>query len=120
MKIFWFDTETTGLNAYKNDIVEMSCLIEIDKKIVDKKKWTLQPFSYENVEEEALKISGKTLTEIKSYAPAPSVFLDIISFLNKYVDKFDKEDKLYPAGYNIIKFDMPMLQSLFRKNNHRY
>lgn len=119
-KIFWFDVETTGRNPYQNDIVELACLIEIDKQVVDKKSWKMQPVSYENIDEEALEITGKTLTEIKGYPPSPQIFLELQSFLNKYVDKYDREDKLYPAGYNIIKFDFPFLKNLFSKHEHKY
>lgn len=120
MKILWFDIESTGVNVYKNDIIEFACLVEIDYKIVDKKVWQMQPISYEHVSDEALEITGKTLNEIKSYEPAPATFMEMISFFNKYIDKYDKKDKFYPAGYNVIKFDLPMLKNFFFKNNHKY
>jgi oligoribonuclease (3'-5' exoribonuclease) len=34
VKIFWFDTETTGLDPVVNSIVQLAAIIEIDGEVV--------------------------------------------------------------------------------------
>jgi len=39
--------------------------------------------------------------------------------LEKYVDKYDKKDKFYSAGYN-VRFDLDFLQSFFMKRGNKF
>jgi len=39
--------------------------------------------------------------------------------IEEHVDKYDKMDKFYPAGYN-VRFDLDFLQSFFHKRGNRY
>jgi DNA polymerase III subunit epsilon len=119
MKILYFDTETTGISPEKNDIVQLSGMVEIDGKVVEEFNLRCQPFSFENVQREALEVTGLTLTDLMSY-PKPDVLYDeFIDILMRYVDKYDKNDKFYPAGYN-VRFDLEFMNQFFKKNGDNY
>ena len=118
-KIAWIDGETTGLDALQNDILTLSVIIEIDGKIKDKLDLKMQPFNYQAITEEALKINGMSVKEIKTFQSPNEAHKILIKFLQKYVNQFDKNDKLIPAGYN-VGFDMDFLFKFFQKCGDAY
>ncbi len=69
-KIAYIDSETTGLDSLQNDILTLSIIIEIDGKIVNKLNVEMQPFNYQSITDEALKINGMTVEQIKKF-PSP-------------------------------------------------
>ena len=118
-KVFWFDVETTGLNPVDHDIVQLALLIEIDDEIVESKNMLMQPFDYSTIDLEALNKQGRTVEEIKTYPNPKKVYPELISVLEKYVDRYDKTDKFHNGGYN-SKFDMDFLKQYFIKNGDIY
>jgi DNA polymerase III epsilon subunit-like protein len=123
MKILWFDCETTGLNPIQNDIISLAMIIEIDGEVTDKLYLKIQPHSFENISDEALKINGFTREDLKTFLPPKEAHKQIATLLAKYVDKFKKfktmEDKLIPAGYNVL-FDIQFLSEFFKKCDDNY
>lgn len=123
MKIFYFDIETSGLDSKINDILTLSGLIEIDGEVKETIDLKIQPFNWESISDEALKVNGLTREEIKTFLPPREAFLKIQSLFKKYVDPYKKnktsEDKLLPAGYN-VKFDIDFLNQFWKKNNDNY
>ena len=118
-KIFYLDTETTGVNPISNDIVQIAFIIEIDGKIKGKYNLFCQPLDYSRVSEEALRKQNRTLEDIKKYPSMNEAYEKLISIMSSYVDKYDKMDKFYPAGYN-VKFDINFLSNFFTKNGDKY
>jgi DNA polymerase-3 subunit epsilon len=47
------------------------------------------------------------------------VYNEFIQTLKEYINKFDKEDKFYPAGYN-VRFDLDFLAAFFSKTGDPY
>lgn len=119
MKILYFDCETTGRSAVKNDIVQLSGMIEIDGVVKEEFNFRCQPFDFSTVEEEALKVTGLTLEDLKSYPLPKEMYTKLVTLLSKYCNKFDKNDKFYPAGYN-VSFDLDFLANFFAKNGDKY
>lgn len=118
-KVFWFDVETTGLYGWKHDIIQLAYMVEIDRVIVDKGVFTMQPMNFgDAIDEGALKIHGMSREDLRTFQPAINGHQQIMSVLDKYINKSDKEDKFIPAGYN-VKFDMEFLQANFKKHNNR-
>lgn len=118
-KVCWFDTETTGLSATRNDIIQLAMLIEIDGNIKAKYNWVMQPTSYKDISKEALKINGVTIADLKKYPDSKTVYQEILMVLDSYIDKYDRNDKFTPAGQNVA-FDVDFLLNFFKKNKNKY
>jgi len=118
-KILWFDVETTGLDPKENDIIQLSGMIEIDNEIKDTFNFKMQPYNWNSISDEALKINNTTIEDLKSYEDPNIQYKKFRSILDKYVSKFDKLDKFIAAGYN-VRFDIDFLKEYFIKNNNSY
>jgi len=119
MKVMLIDTETTGLSAYKNGIHQLAGIIKIDGKVEEKFNYKIRPFPKDEIDEEALKVSGVTKEQIMAYPEPTSVHMVFTKMMEKYVDKFKKEDKFHLAGQN-VPFDAGFLNSFFRKCGDKY
>ena len=118
-KILWFDTETTGTNPEKHDIIQIAMIIEIGDEIVDQQKYSVQPFNWDTIQPDALKVSGHTIDDLKGFMKPMELYPIIQKLLCKYVNKFDKQDKFYPAGYR-VDFDLNFLNQFFIKCGDKY
>ncbi len=118
-KIAWIDGETTGLDSLQNDLLTFSVIIEIDGEIKDKLNLEMQPFNYQSITDEALRINGMSVEQIKKFPPAHEAHKKIVALFSKYVDRYNKNDKLIPAGYN-VGFDVDFLFKLFQKCGDPY
>ena len=118
-KAFYFDVETTGLSAWKNDIIQIAYLIEINGEIALEKNLLVKPFNMSTVDPRALKVNRTTVEQIENYPLPRQVHNEIQEDLAIFVNKFDKADKFTPIGYN-VKFDIDFLNQFFKKNNDKY
>lgn len=118
-KILYFDTETTGKDPKENGLIQLSGIIEIDGEIKEEFNFKMAPFSQDIVDPEALAVNGTTREEVQKYPDPKEVYKQITTLFAKYVDKFDREDKFYPAGYN-VRFDLEFLQNFFLKNGDKF
>lgn len=118
-KILYFDVETTGLDAVKNDITQLAGILEIDGKEVERFNFDVKPFDMENVSKEALEVTGKTMNDLEGYTDPRIIYNKFTIMLSRYVDKYDRNDKIIPAGYN-VNFDIQFLRNFFLKNNDVY
>lgn len=108
------DCETTGLNAYKNDVIQLALIIEEDGRELGSKVFFMQPHSWENIEQGALDVHKMTMEQIKTFPKPKETHGEIKKFLGQYVNRYDKMDKLYPAGFNVA-FDIAFIQHFFKK-----
>jgi len=119
-KIFWIDTETTGLDSIKHDIIQLSCLVEINGKIETKEDFLCQPFSYTNIDPVALQINNTTIEDLKSRQTPQEMHCKLKTVMHKYIDNYTKgHAKFSPAGFN-VRFDVDFLREFFIKNNDKY
>jgi len=118
-KLVWIDAETTGLDSLQNDILTFSVIIEIDGNIKDKLNLKMQPFNYQSITDEALRINGMSVEQIKKFPPAHEAHKKLVALFEKYVDRYNKNDKLTPCGYN-VGFDVEFLFKLFQKCGDPY
>lgn len=118
-KLFWFDTETTGRDFSIHEIIELSCIIEIDGEIKEKMTWYPKPDNDPSLwSKEALELNRTTEQELLNRTLTQKQFLtELIVLLKKYVDNKDKYDFFNPAGHNVI-FDVNFLKALFLKYFH--
>ena len=118
-KILYLDVETTGLKPDIHDIIELAYIIEVNGEIKERACLNIQPFSYDNIEPEALKVSGHTAEQLRSFLTPRDAYRIFIEALGKHVDKYDRADKFYPAGFN-AGFDLEFLNQFFLKNGDKY
>jgi DNA polymerase-3 subunit epsilon len=120
MKILYLDLETTGLNPNENAIIELSGILEVNKEPQESFSIYMKPDSDQVVDNEALKAIGIDEDTINSYPTQQTGYSRFISFLEKYINPYDKTDKLFLVGYNIHSFDVPFLRTFFNRNNNKY
>jgi len=97
----FFDIEATGLNVAKDRIIEINIYRVSPNGTEESKTWVINP-EYP-ISEEATKVHGFTADDLKDKPTFKQVAKDI--------DKFLKNCDL--AGYNAIKYDIPMLVEEF-------
>ena len=120
-KIIFIDTETGGVNPEKAALIQLSGIIRIDKKDVEKFNFYIKPFENSEVTEKALEVQGRTLEELKTdkYVEEKEVYKQFINILDKYIDKYDRTDKFIVAGYN-VRFDVDILKAFFQRHGNNF
>lgn len=121
-KILFFDVETTGLDSHKNGIHQLACILDIDGKETERFNFKIKPFASDVIEESALKVGNVTLEQITGEGYLEPTFQKnkFCDILKKYVDKYNKADKIHLAGYNNASFDNQFLRRLFEKCGDEY
>lgn len=119
-KLFVFDIETTGVKHWRNGVHQISGMIVIDGDVKESFDFRVQPNPKCTIEEDALEISGVTKEQILQYPEMKSVYSEIISILEKYVDKYNRMDKFHLVGYNNAAFDNNFLRGFFVQNRDNY
>ena len=121
IKIIFIDTETGGVNAEKSALIQLSGIIEVDGTEKEKFNFYIKPFENSEVNEKALEVQGRTLEELRTekYIDESIIYKKFLEILDKYIDKYDKNDKFIVAGYN-VKFDIDILKALFERNNNKF
>ena len=124
IKRIFLDTETTGLDPFKNDIIELGGVIETEEApdvifAAEEFLFKMAPRNWDSISEEALKINKTTVEELKSYPPPMVVYDEFIGLLDKYIDRYDKKDKFIFIGWNVY-FDWNFLRSFFTKSGNKY
>ena len=120
-KIIFIDTETGGVNPEKAALIQLSGIIRIDKKDVEKFNFYIKPFENSEVNEKALEVQGRTLEELKTdkYVEEKEVYKQFVNLLDKYIDKYDRTDKFIVAGYN-VRFDVDILKAFFQRHGNNF
>lgn len=121
IKIIFIDTKTGGVNAEKSALIQLSGIIEVDGTEKEKFNFYIKPFENSEVNEKALEVQGRTLEELgtEKYIDESIIYKKFLEILDKYIDKYDKNDKFIVAGYN-VKFDIDILKALFERNNNKF
>lgn len=137
-KIFYYDVETTGLDHRKSSIHQLSGAIEVDGVIVEEFDFKIKPLDtgvenimqaarwvkvYFNKEHspQALEMAGATLEELKERGREPKdVLNELLAIMAKYVNQYDKNDKLFLCGYNNRRFDDNVFRQWFSDLEYKW
>jgi DNA polymerase-3 subunit epsilon len=119
VKMLWVDTETTGLDPVKNDIIQLAGIVEIDGVVKEEFNIKCQPFDYETISPQALETNKMNVEQLKMFQAPQIAYKQLVSILDKYVDKYNKADKFTPVGQN-VQFDINFLRQFFVKNNNKF
>lgn len=120
MKILFFDLETTGLLPNRHGIHQIGGEITINGEVQEKFDFKVRPNPKAEISDKALEIAGVSLETISNYQPMEEVFAKFIEMLDRYVDRYDKSDKFFLAGYNNTSFDNNFLRGWFLQNGDKY
>lgn len=120
MKVLFFDLETTGTLVNKHGIHQISGEIVIDGEVKETFDFRVQPNPKALIEQEALDVAGVTKEQIIAYPPMGEIYAKFVNMLSKYVDRYDKKDKFFLAGYNNASFDNHFLRAWFIQNGDKY
>ncbi len=121
MKLLYLDTETGGLDAKVNPVLQISGIVEIDSVVVQEFDLRLRPHPSAVIDSKALSINcldperlhdPDRLEPIDAYKKLKSIFLT-------YINKYDKKDKLYLVGQN-VHFDYGFLLELWNRQGDNY
>lgn len=121
MKLFYFDTETTGTDPKRNAIVQLAYIVEIDGKVIREGNMLIKPFEGAKIEPEALKVNKRTEEEI-TQEPFKDFFASykyFVRMLDTHIDRYNREDKFIMVGHN-VHFDANFLSEFFKKNGDKY
>lgn len=119
-KLFFFDTETTGLIPSQHAIHQLSGLIVINGSIREDFNYQIRPHSKALIEEAALQVSNVTREQIMEYPEAYITHTKLLNLLAKYCNKFDKSDKFHMIGYNNRRFDDEFFRFFFNLLGDKY
>ena len=119
MKLLYLDCETTGIDPFKNGLIQVAGLLEIDGEVKEEFNFKCRPFPGKLISEDALKANGVTLEELKVLPDPKEVYQKLLAIFDKYVDRYAKEDKFYQVGQN-TKFDYDFLSQWFKDNGNKY
>jgi DNA polymerase-3 subunit epsilon len=122
IKLVFADTETTGLDAKKNGIVQLAgSIARFDKEIeiIERFNFRMRTLPNDIIEQSALDVNGLTVEQINSYPQPSEVHRALMLLFEKYCDKFNKADKMFLVGYN-ARFDYDALRAWFEKLNDKY
>jgi DNA polymerase-3 subunit epsilon len=111
--IFWFDTETTGLTS-EHEIIQIAGFVEIKGVVKCRFNIKSQPTRFDNISEEALKVNGKTIEEIRTYPKQEVMYKKLLKIFNHFKPAYN--DRFYLGGWN-VRFDLDKLTSLFNKRD---
>lgn len=119
-KILFFDLETTGVQVWRNGIHQIAGIIEIDDKEVERFNILVAPNPKAEITDEALQAGNVTREQIQAYQPMKEGYNQLIRILAKHVDRYDKKDKMFLAGYNNAQFDNQFLRAFFEQNGDTF
>lgn len=119
VKLFYFDSETTGLDHRQHAIVQMAGSIVIDGEEVEKFDLKMRPGAGQRIDPQALIVQGRTEDEVYAFPDPVEAFLKLKTILNRHVSAFDKADKFFLVGYN-VGFDEQFLREFFRRNDDNW
>lgn len=119
IKTAFIDVETGGLSAYKNPLLQIAGIIDIDGEAVEKFEYKIKPFPSQQIHPKSLEVTGYTHAQINRFDDPKRVFSAVKNIFKKYVDPFDKSDKFYLSGYNTT-FDEQFLRQFWKNNADNY
>jgi len=121
MKLCFLDSETTGLNATTNEIIELAMIVDTDdRKNLGKIRLKFRPNNWDAIDPKALEINGITMEELEGYPDRDESFQKLVEFLDEHVNKYDRDDKIYAVAHNLW-FDFNFLHNdLFDKYNDKF
>ncbi|ARM30955.1 3'-5' exonuclease [Prosthecochloris sp. HL-130-GSB] len=118
-KVLYCDVETTGTDPQRHAIIQIGAIIETDGIITEEINLKCAPHKGALISDDALSVSGTDRNELSSRMSSFDAWMQFKQFLIRHIEPYDRNDKCYPAGYN-VRFDFAFIQEWFRRNGDHY
>ena len=118
IKQCFIDTETTGVDVGKSGIWQIAGIVRFDGKEHDF-NFKCNIFKEDEITPEAMFMQGMTEQDLLKFPPPSTVHMELVEFLTRFVDKYNKRDKLFFIGYG-AEFDYKMLRNWFENCGDAY
>ena len=126
MKTIYIDTETGGPDPNSCALLQLSAAIEIDWDLKEKLDYYIKPYPDDPpITQEAIDKHHITPEVIQQnpdnkFLSPDFAFANFKQALSRYVDPYNKTDKFFMVGFNVLTFDDIVLRRLFSRNNDQY
>jgi len=107
----YIDFISTGCCYWKNSMVKLDAIIEIDGVVVDSFSYTMAPHPKASIDENHLSSFGLSEQKVKQFSPINLVISNIVSKINTHVIVGDEKTKFYLVGWENLQF----LEALFKQ-----
>jgi DNA polymerase III subunit epsilon len=122
-KLCFIDCETTGTNPSRHGVIQIGGIISQEAggalTELEEFSFNVAPYPADQIEEEALGVTGLTREQVKAFPPPGEVHPALLKVFGGHCNKFDKKDKMLFIGYN-AQFDYNFLRKWFDKGGDKY
>ncbi len=118
-KVLYIDTETTGLQPGVHGLIHVAAIMEIGGDVAGTFEVKCQPHPGAVVDAAALAVSGTSEEEMLQRTTSSDGAREFQRWLDTFISKFDKNDKAYPAGYN-VSFDLQFVDAWLKHHGNQY
>lgn len=118
-KEFGFDVETTGLTPGRDHILTLGGIVRINHKEVERVYIEMKPPEGTIIPPVVLDLTGLTIEQIRGFPSQEKGYKQLVELFGRYIDRFDKQDKLFTIGYN-LDFDLRFLARFFKAMGDDY
>ena len=115
----WLDTETTGTDPERHGIVQLAGSIDVNDEERLSFNFKVRPFPEDEICDEAIAVHGITREAMAKLTPPQQVHRELVERFSRFVNRYDKTDKMFFAGYN-AQFDLNFMHGWFRKCGDPY
>lgn len=119
MKLFVFDTETTGLDETRHGLIQIAGYAINGDSVVGSINIFSDLFYRDEISQSALDVNGFTKEQIEGFQEPREAQNVLIEFLERHIDVGNPKDKLIPVGWN-VSFDINFLKAWFKKRSQVY
>lgn len=119
MKAIFIDLETTHTNSRDGAITEIAAIGTNNNHEVFTFESHVRPHPEAVIADEALAVQGITRRDLDTFPIHTVVFDQFITFLNVFIDRYDKLDKALFIAHN-AHFDSKFIENWFKRNGNRF
>lgn len=119
MKRLYVDVETTGFNPYKNGIIQIAGIVEIDEEEKESFNFNCNVFEKDEISDKALEVNNVTREQIAEFDNPKDIYSKLIDVMARHINKYNKKDKFAFVGFN-ASFDYNFMRSWFVKNEDKF
>ena len=117
-KLIFLDTEAINVDRNTCGVFQLSGIVRMGK-YREEFNFEMLPDPSEVIDQGALDATGMTIDILKTYPKHQTVFPEWIKFLDKFVDRYNKEDKFHMVCYN-TSFDSNKVRNWHKQNGDNY